>query len=225
MKKLAHAMRKSSLLLGFYALISVLLVATVNFITRDQIIENKRIMLQQKWNEVLDASRYSNDLNQHKKIIPAEISGFARDTDVYLAKAKDGTPIAAIFRVTTMQGYSGAITLLVAVNYTDNHLTGVRVVEHKETPGLGDKIEVAKDDWIRDFKGKFLTDPDTKSWAVKRDGGDFDQFTGATITPRAIVSIVEDVLIYAHSNMQLLFSEPEMKLPVNTSREEDSANE
>jgi electron transport complex protein RnfG len=144
---------------------------------------------------------------------------------VYLARAKDGTPIAAIFRVTTMEGYSGAITLLVAVNYADSHLTGVRIVEHKETPGLGDKIEVAKDDWILGFKGKFLADPTIKSWAVKRDGGEFDQFTGATITPRAIVNIVEDVLIYAHNNMQLLFSEPKMKLPVNTSKEENSANE
>lgn len=225
MKKLARAMRKSSLLLGFYALVSVLLVATVNFITRDQIIENKRLMLQQKWNEVLSSSRYANDLEQAKKIIPAGETGFSGDTDVYLARAKDRTPIAAIFRVTTMEGYSGAITLLVAVNYADTHLTGVRVVEHKETPGLGDKIEVAKDDWILAFKGKFLVDPDIKSWAVKRDGGEFDQFTGATITPRAIVNIVEDVLIYAHNNMQSLFSEPLMSPRVNTAGEEVSTDE
>ncbi len=107
-----------------------------------------------------------------------------------------------------MQGYSGAITLLVAVNYADQHLTGVRVVKHKETPGLGDKIEVAKGDWILGFKGKFLSNPSAKSWAVKRDGGEFDQFTGATITPRAIVSLVEDVLIYAHKHMQQLFKDP-----------------
>ena len=207
MKQIFNAMRKSSLLLGFYALIAVLFVATANLITRDQIAENQRIALQQKWDEVLSASRYENDLGEDNKIISATEIGLPRDATVYLARSKDGQPVAAIFRVTTLQGYSGAITLLVAVNYADKHLTGVRVVKHSETPGLGDKIEVAKDDWILGFKGKFLTDPSVKSWAVKRDGGEFDQFTGATITPRAIVGLVEDVLIYAHNNMQRLFKE------------------
>ncbi|MCK5918663.1 MAG: electron transport complex subunit RsxG [Cocleimonas sp.] len=208
MKRQLNAMRKSSLLLSFYALIGVLFVVTANLITRDQIAENQRVALQQKWNEVLDASRYTNDLNEANKTISAEEIGLPYDAIVYLARSKEGQPVAAIFRVTTLQGYSGAITLLVAVNYADQHLTGVRVVKHQETPGLGDKIEVAKGDWILGFKGKFLTNPSTKSWAVKRDGGEFDQFTGATITPRAIVSLVEDVLIYAHQNMQRLFKEP-----------------
>jgi electron transport complex protein RnfG len=207
MKKIIEAMRKSSVLLGFYALIAVLFVATVHLLSRDQIAENQRMLLQQKWNEVLDVSRYSNDLNNNNIVISAEDIGLQHDATVYLARSKDKTPIAAIFRVTTLQGYSGAITLLVAVNYSDKHLTGVRVVTHKETPGLGDKIEVAKNDWILGFKGKFLTEPDIKTWGVKRDGGEFDQFTGATITPRAIVSLVEDVLMYAHQNMQRLFKE------------------
>lgn len=208
MRRLLNAMRKSSLLLSFYALVGVLFVATANLITHDQIAENQRMALQQKWNEVLDASHYANDLNNANKIISAEEIGLPYNATVYLARSKEGQPVAAIFRVTTLQGYSGAITLLVAVNYADQHLAGVRVVEHKETPGLGDKIEVAKSDWILGFKGKFLTNPSTKSWAVKRDGGEFDQFTGATITPRAIVSLVEDVLIYAHKNMQQLFKDP-----------------
>ncbi|MCK5809520.1 MAG: electron transport complex subunit RsxG [Cocleimonas sp.] len=208
MKRLFSAMRKSSLLLGFYALIGVLFVSTVNLVTRDQIAENQRMALQQKWNEVLNASLYANDLNKDNKMISAEAIGLPYEAKVYLARSKEGQPIAAIFNVTTLQGYSGAITLLVAVNYSDQHLTGVRVVKHKETPGLGDKIEVAKDDWILGFNDKFLTDPSAKSWAVKRDGGEFDQFTGATITPRAIVDLVEDVLIYAHHNMQRLFKEP-----------------
>ncbi len=207
MKRLFNAMRKSSLLLGFYALIGVLFVATANLITKDQIAENQRLQLQKKWNQVLDIARYSNDLNVDNKIIPADEIGLEKDVTVYLAKSKQGKPVAAIFRATTLQGYGGAITLLIAVNYDDQHLTGVRVVEHKETPGLGDKIEVAKSDWILGFKGKSLNNPDSKSWAVKRDGGDFDQFTGATITPRAIVGLIEDVLIYASKNMQDLFND------------------
>ncbi len=207
MKQLLSAMRKSSLLLGFYALIGVLFVTTANLITKDKIAENQRLQLQKKWNQVLDASRYSNDLNVDNKVIAADEIGLPKDVTVYLARSQQGVPVAAIFRATTLQGYSGAITLLVAVNYDNQHLTGVRVVKHKETPGLGDKIEVAKSDWILGFEGKFLSNPDSKSWAVKRDGGDFDQFTGATITPRAIVGLVEDVLIYANKNMQRLFSE------------------
>ncbi len=207
MKRLFNAMRKSSLLLGFYALIGVLFVATANLITKDQIAENQRLQLQKKWNQVLDVSRYSNDLNVDNKIIAANEIGLPKDATVYLAKSKQGKPVAAIFRATTLQGYGGAITLLIAVDYEDQHLTGVRVVEHTETPGLGDKIEVAKSDWILGFKGKSLSNPDKESWAVKRDGGDFDQFTGATITPRAIVGLVEDILIYANKNMKSLFSD------------------
>ena len=220
MKRLFNAMKKSAMLLGFYAFIGVLFVATANLVTRDQIAENQRLMLQKKWNEVLDVSRYSNDLNVDHKVISAEEMGLPYDSTVYLARSKNSEPVAAIFRVTTLQGYSGAITLLVAVNYSDQHLTGVRVVKHKETPGLGDKIEVAKGDWILGFKGKFLTNPESKSWAVKRDGGEFDQFTGATITPRAIVGLVEDVLLYTHKNMQSLFSEPVQRNTVSNKIEE-----
>ena len=207
MRKHSVAMRKSGLLLAFFAFVGVLFVSVSHLLTKDQIIENQRMLLQQKWDEVLDISRYDNDLNDDNRIISAEDLDLPYDSTVYLARSKSGEPIAAIFRVTTLQGYSGGITLLVGINYKDKHLTGVRVVKHKETPGLGDKIEVKKSDWILGFKGEFLEEPEIASWAVKRDGGDFDQFTGATITPRAIVELVEHVLMYAHKNMQQLFLE------------------
>ena len=208
MKKHVLAMRKSGLLLAFFAFVGVLFVSISHVLTKEQIAENQRMLLQQKWNEVLDVSRYGNDLNDDYRSISAEALDLPYDSIVYLARSKQGEPVAAIFRVTTLQGYGGGITLLVGVNYKDQHLTGVRVVKHQETPGLGDKIEVAKSDWIVAFKGKFLADPEIASWAVKRDGGEFDQFTGATITPRAVVGLVEHVLMYAHKNMQQLFSEP-----------------
>jgi len=206
MQKHMIAMRKSGLLLALFAFIGVLFVSVSHLLTKEKIVENQRLLLQQKWNEVLDVSRYDNDLNEDYKIISAEAFDLPYDSSVYLAKSKSGEPIAAIFRVTTLQGYSGRITLLVGVNYKDKHVTGVRVVEHKETPGLGDKVEVKKSDWILGFKGKFLAEPSVKSWAVKKDGGEFDQFTGATITPRAIVELVEHVLMYAHENMSILFA-------------------
>ena len=112
----------------------------------------------------------------------------------YLA-LKDGAPSALILPVTAPDGYSGAIHLLVGI-FADGRLAGVRVLGHKETPGLGDKIELAKSQWIRSFDGKSLSNPGAEGWAVKKDRGEFDQFAGATITPRAVVKAVHGALQY-----------------------------
>ena len=101
-------------------------------------------------------------------------------------------------------GYNGSIRLLVAINL-DSTLAGVRVVQHRETPGLGDAIDAQRSDWILGFDGKSLTTPPRKDWKVKRDGGDFDQFTGATITPRAVVKAVKKALLYFQANGHGLF--------------------
>ena len=109
-----------------------------------------------------------------------------------------------MFTTTAPEGYSGAIKLLIAVN-TDGKLGGVRVVSHRETPGLGDKIEEEKNDWILQFAGKSLVDPATKNWKVKRDGGAFDQFTGATITPRTVIKAIKNTLLYYSEHGESLF--------------------
>jgi electron transport complex protein RnfG len=108
-------------------------------------------------------------------------------------------------------GYSGPIKLLVAVNY-DGTLGGVRVISHKETPGLGDKIEESRSDWVLGFNGKSLTDPLLEKWKVKRDGGIFDQFTGATITPRSIVSAVKHTLLYERDHRDALYAKHDPSL-------------
>jgi Na+-translocating ferredoxin:NAD+ oxidoreductase subunit G len=90
---------------------------------------------------------------------------------------------------------------------------GMRVLEHRETPGLGDVIEERRSDWIRGFDGRSLGDPPPDRWAVRRDGGDFDQFTGATVTPRAIVSAVRKALIYAERHRDELFAAAEPATP------------
>jgi Na+-translocating ferredoxin:NAD+ oxidoreductase subunit G len=99
----------------------------------------------------------------------------------------------------------------------DGRISGVRVLAHRETPGLGDKIEVERDDWILDFDGRSLSQPPRERWRVRRDGGAFDQFTGATITARAVVSAVRDALIYFSAHRDELFAAPaaaeEMPLP------------
>jgi len=198
------AMQKAGLSLAFFALLSVLLVAVTNSLTKDKIIENQAMMLLAALNEVVPAHRYDNDLASSKIILTAQDTGFINDTPVYLATL-NGTPSTAIFEVTTFKGYSGAITILIGINASDQTLSGVRIVKHKETPGLGDKMETRKSNWVLAFDGKSLNNPSMNDWQVKKDGGNFDQFTGATITPRAIVNAIKSTLIYAQSNMNTLF--------------------
>lgn len=204
MRKHFIAMQKAGLSLAFFALISVVLVAVTYNLTRDKISENQAIMLLQALNEVVPAERYDNNLVNSKIILKSKETGFLRDTPVFLATLK-GKPVTAIFEVTTIKGYSGAIKVLIGVNANDFTISGVRVVEHKETPGLGDRMETSKSNWVFAFNGKSLQNPDEQGWQVKKDGGVFEQFTGATITPRAIVNLVKTTLIYAQKNMQTLF--------------------
>jgi len=198
------AMQKAGLSLAFFAFLSVLFVATTDSLTKDKIIQNQAMMLLSALNEVVPESRYDNDLTSSKFILKSEDTGFAKDTPVYLATL-NGVPSTAIFEVTTLKGYSGAITLLIGINASDQTLSGVRVIKHKETPGLGDRMETRKSNWVLAFNGKSLNNPDMNDWQVKKDGGDFDQFTGATITPRAIVNAIKTTLLYAQKNMDKLF--------------------
>ena len=204
MKRHFTAMRKAGLSLAIFALISAVFVAVTHQLTKDKIIENQAMLLMLALNEVVSTDRYDNDLANSKIILKPQDTGFAKDTPVYLATLK-GVPSTAIFEVTTLKGYSGAITLLVGINAKDHTLSGVRIVEHKETPGLGDKMETRKTNWVLAFNGKSLNNPSMSGWQVKKDGGDFDQFTGATITPRAIVNAVKTTLIYAQNNMDNIF--------------------
>lgn len=117
---------------------------------------------------------------------------------------KEGTQVGVIFQVTG-KGYAGPIDILMGVD-TQGQLTGVRVLRHTETPGLGDKIEAHRDDWIFTFEGKSLENPPPARWAVKKEGGVFDQFAGATITPRAVVMAVRDGLMFYEANRHQLFA-------------------
>jgi electron transport complex protein RnfG len=118
-----------------------------------------------------------------------------------------GEPVAVVLDPVVPDGYAGPIKLLVSV-LADGTLGGVRVLAHRETPGLGDKIETAKSDWALSFDGKSLADPTEEKWKVKRDGGIFDQFTGATITPRAIVKTVKNTLLFVRQQGAALYEQP-----------------
>jgi len=113
--------------------------------------------------------------------------------------------VAAIIPAITQDGYSGAISMIIGINF-DGTVAGVRVVEHRETPGLGDKIDLKKSDWILGFNGKSLLNPQQSDWKVKKEGGDFDQFTGATITPRAVVNQILKSLQYFENDRERLLT-------------------
>ncbi len=182
-------LKAASLLLAF-AFIGTLLVGLSHDNTTAQIRENERIALLTQLNAITPP--HDNDLLQDPLIVQAPEQLGGAQTTVYRARLNQ-EPVAAIFSPVIAQGYSGAIRLIVAIR-TDGTLAGVRVISHRETPGLGDKIEHERDPWILGFTGKHLNNP--RRWRVKRDGGDFDQFTGATITPRAIVAAVHQTLQY-----------------------------
>lgn len=145
---------------------------------------------------------YDNDLLSDQVIINGGV-GSSRTT-VYRARRK-GEVVAAVYQVIG-KGYAGDITAVIGLD-RDGHITAVRVVSHRETPGLGDKIEVAKSSWIDSFVGRGLDTLDTKGWQVRKDGGEFDQFSGATITPRALVAAVKGGLdLYAAHREEILSS-------------------
>jgi electron transport complex protein RnfG len=203
----------SGLLLAGFALFGVLLLAIVYAQTEAQIAENHRQVLQQQLNEVLKPNRYDNSLEQSLIHLASSEFDTKQAVPVYLA-TRQNQAIAAIFMINATRGYGGSIQLLIAVN-KDQSLSGVRVMSHKETPGLGDKIELAKDNWILNFNGKSLQNPTLPRWAVKKDQGEFDQFTGATITPRAIVARVKQVLLWSQQHFDELFTGKYTVDPVN----------
>ncbi len=209
MKQHFEAMKKAGLSLAFFAFISVLFVAITDQLTHDKIIENQRLFLLNALNQVVPANQYDNDLINSKMMLSAKKTGFQRDIPVYFATQK-GKLVTAIFEQTTLQGYGGAIKLLIGINAgKPASIAGVRVIQHSETPGLGDRMEIGKSNWVLSFNGKSIGHPPIPGWYVKKDGGDFDQFTGATITPRAIVNSVRSTLLYAQDNLQNIFKEHE----------------
>lgn len=196
----------SAVFLFLFAIIGSGLVAFTYDGTAERIADNERKALLKSLNEVVPPDRYNNDIfNDILYVRNSELLGSEAPVPVYRAR-KNGWPVAAVLAPVAPDGYNGTIHLLVAINL-DGTLAGVRVVRHRETPGLGDGIEAERSDWILAFAGKSLDKPLKKGWKVKRDGGEFDQFTGATITPRAVVKAVHEALIYYQLQGQKLFEQ------------------
>lgn len=205
-------MLMSALVLSAFAVIGSTLVGLAWEGTAEQIEQNERDALLSQMGEILPPQSYTNDLLADTTEILAPEALGGTTTTVYRAR-KDGGDVAAIFSPVTTPGYAGDIVLIVGVK-ADGTVAGVRVIRHKETPGLGDKIEVKRTPWILGFAGKKLGNPPEARWGVKRDGGEFDQFTGATITPRTVVAAVRRTLHYFRDHREQVFGYPDQKPPV-----------
>lgn len=197
----------AALLLGGFALIGTALVSSTNWLTEDRIAENQRQALLRSLYQLVPAEVVDNDFYRDTlQVQDEELLGTDEPVTAYRAR-KAGQPVAVVLAPVAPDGYGGSIRLLVGI-YQDGRLAGVRVTGHKETPGLGDAIEAERSDWILGFAGKSLSDPNKRGWAVKKDGGVFDQFTGATITPRAVVGAVYRALHFYRENREALFEKP-----------------
>ena len=183
---------QAALLSAFTTLAAALLV-TGNLSTRAPIAQRQKDDVRASLNQVVPPGLHDNNLLDN----PVTLSRESNNITIY--RAMQGARITALAYEISGQGYGGKISLIMSVDHT-GRILGVRVLSHAETPGLGDRIEAQKDDWILGFNGLSLGKPAAASWAVKKDGGRFDQFSGATITPRAVIKAVREGLQFFSSH-------------------------
>ncbi len=197
-------MTVNALILATFALVGTILLSYTDIITKPKIEAEQKQFLLRSLNILIPENLHDNDIF-HDVILVTEPTLFGSDkpVSVYRARLKN-KPVGVIINSIAPNGYNGKIHLLVAIK-NNGELSGVRVSKHTETPGLGDGIDTRKSDWILNFVGKSLTNTIRSQWAVKKDGGIFDEFTGATITPRAVVKAVHNTLLYFKDNHDSLF--------------------
>lgn len=196
-----------ALLLGGFALLAAALLVTGDIVTRDEIAARRAEDLLASLSQVIPAALHDNDLLTNPVTLEArDPAGKPQALTVY--RALRGTTVTGVAFEVVGQGYAGPIRVLLGVD-ANGRVLGARVLAHTETPGLGDKIEVQRDDWILSFDGRSLTDPAPARWAVAKDGGVYDQFSGATITPRAVVRAIKEGLeLFATNHDALTASAP-----------------
>lgn len=199
------------LLLALSALLGTGVMAITYHHAIDYIVENQRQVLIRSLDSVLPADTYDNNIvEDNVSVIEPDWLGSKKPLTIYRAR-KTGKPVGAVITTVAPNGYSGAIKLIVGLDYS-GEIRGVRVVTHRETPGLGDGIEAKKSDWVLGFNQRSLNNTTAAQWAVKKDGGVIDQLTGATITPRAITQAVYKCIQYYQKYRDTLFL-PEQEVP------------
>jgi Na+-translocating ferredoxin:NAD+ oxidoreductase subunit G len=206
---LKHASKTAITLIAF-ALVFTALLAYVFTITKAPIEKSEAEARMALFGQIVPPSLHNNDLLKDSiSIAPNDLLGNKQPSIANRARINNA-PAAVILEAIAHDGYAGDIKLLIAIKY-DGTISGVRVLTHKETPGLGDYIDIAKGNWIKLFDGESLTKTAAEKWTVKKDGGAFDYMAGATITPRAVVKAVHKALQYFEANKEALFAEQETK--------------
>jgi len=203
MNELIQAIRSNALAIGIFAIVTSAVIALTQVATRDQILANKEAFQARALYEIVP-EQLDPELLDHTLVMPAPELGLDQPARIHQA-INDGQVKTVLLPAIAPDGYSGNIELLIGIN-ADGSVAGVRVLSHKETPGLGDKIELSKSDWILSFNGAEKAMGRDDSWAVKKDGGRFDQFTGATITPRAIVGVTARAIEFFRAHREQLLT-------------------
>lgn len=195
---------KTGLTLAGIGAVCTALVAATYLATRDRIAANDKALLERSLEPALAGIVYDSGLTDSKLVLQPPHGLPGNEPAVIYRVFSAGQPAAALFAVTARDGYSGPIRVLVGVAY-DGTVTGIRILQHRETPGLGDKIDSSRSDWVLQFDGRSLGDPPAAGWAIRDDGGDFDQLTGASVTPRAVITAIRNTLLYFDAHRDEIF--------------------
>lgn len=200
---LGRAISKNSLVLGLFAIVTTAAIAATYLSTRDAIAAQERAAQAKALLQIVPRSRHDNSmLDDVLPVSDSALLSLPGPEQIHIARQR-GEVVAVIIPAVAPDGYGGTIKLITGIN-ADGSIAGVRVVAHNETPGLGDKVDLKKSDWVLGFNGKSLQNPQPERWKVKKDRGEFDQFTGATITPRAVTKAVYQTLQYFAQNKKTL---------------------
>ncbi len=193
---------KNALALGAVAALCVAILSLVNQQTATRISEQQLASKLAILSDVLPDTEASQAILQDCLLVTdSQLLGRPTAQRLYRWRHADEL-VAYIIETTAPDGYSGNIDLIVALK-PDGTVLGTRVLNHQETPGLGDKIDARRSPWIFSFEGKTVTADNKTKWAVRKDGGEFDQFTGATITPRAVISAVRNAVLFVQQHTEL----------------------
>lgn len=203
----ARSVINTGVTLAIIAAICTALVAATYHVTVDRIAANEKALLEKSLQPAIAGIFYDGSVSESRLIItpPHDLPGSGAAI-IYRVYAEN-RPVAALFVVTARDGFAGPIRILLGVD-ASGLVTGVRILQHRETPGLGDKIESTRSDWVFQFDGRSMGDPLATGWAIRGDGGDFDQLTGASITSRSVVTAVRDTLIYFDAHRDEIFTLP-----------------
>ena len=196
---------RAIILVVVIAIVASVIVSGSYEISFDRILRNQQNRQLATLDELLQDSTYDEVIENFNAAENINILRNLEPIPVYIA-IRNRAPVAVVYSVGSSQGYNGPIHMLVGISMNGN-ITGVRITSHRETPGLGDQIEIGKSDWVTNFNQKTILNPSLSEWKVAKDGGSFDGFTSATITARAVIHTVRDALMHFEQNKEILISD------------------